>query len=91
MYVAHVILTSDSCPKPVRVDADLVQDGLWAHAPHDLGIEHIRSKAGPGHIDIFLFLRSTVHGGLPDERAVLATIRKLPCLRDWCVIFADSE
>jgi hypothetical protein len=90
MDVAHLVLTSASCPSPTRADAQRIHDGLWAHAPHDLGIEHIRVRAWQGHIDVVLFSRSTIYSGIPDGRAALAAIRNLPLLRTWHVILAEN-
>jgi hypothetical protein len=91
MHVMYLVLTSANCPSPTRADAQRIQDGLWAQAPRDLGIEHISVKARQGQIDVVLFSRSTIHGGMPDESVALATIRNLPFLGIWRVILADSE
>lgn len=91
MYLAHLVLTSAECRSPSRADAQRIQDGLWAHAPNDLGIEHIRARAGPQHIDVVLFFHSTIHGGIPDESAALAAIRNIPLLRAWHVILVDGS
>jgi hypothetical protein len=91
MYVVHLDLTSASCPSPTRTDAQRIQDGLWAHASPDLGIEHIRVRARHGHVDVILFYRSTIHGVTPDERAALSAVRNLPPLRTWHVTLKDYK
>lgn len=86
-----MVLTSVTCPAPTRADAQRIRDGLWAHTPDDLGIEHIHARAGSGHIDVILFIRSAAHGGICDERAALSAIGNLPLLHDWRVILADKR
>jgi len=91
MFVIHLVLTSANCPSPTRADAQHIQDSIWAHAPRDLGIEHISVKARQGHIDVILFSRSTIYSGVPDVSATLTTFRSLPFLGTWRVILGGSE
>jgi hypothetical protein len=49
-------------------DAAEVLDVLWAHAVADDGMEHIRVRAGPGRLDLILFIRE-IPGSDPRECA----------------------
>jgi hypothetical protein len=69
MYMVRLVLMSQAHPHPVQADADSVRDTVWAHAQDHDGLEHVRTRAGPGRIDLVLFLRSprrpTPHLGPP--------------------------
>lgn len=91
MFAIHLVLTNANCPVPTRADAQLIKSCLWAHAPRDLGIEHISVKARQGHIDVVLFSRSTVHSEIPDVSAALAELRNLPFLGTWRIVPGDNE
>ncbi|MEV0619275.1 hypothetical protein AB0I81_38575 [Nonomuraea sp. NPDC050404] len=37
-------------------DVAALMDALWAHATKEDGLEHVRARAGPGCIEVIMFL-----------------------------------
>jgi hypothetical protein len=83
VHLVHLRLTRPD-RAPEEAEPDLILDALWALAPPDAGIEHLRVRAGPEGIDLTLFLRH----GIPDPDLYACTLiaalaRMSPSLSGW--------
>ncbi|WP_042372482.1 hypothetical protein [Streptacidiphilus neutrinimicus] len=81
MHLVHIVLTHPDLPQPSSADAERVLDILWAHVDHRSGIEHIRTRPGPGAVDLGLFFSGDGSHGASHAAAALAGL--LAALPGW--------
>lgn len=88
MFLVHLHLIRDGTSAPDENDARLLHDALRALVPADAGFEHIRARAGPGGIDLSIFLRRHLADPDPEvhARAILDSLPRTPsALGGWHV------
>lgn len=85
MFMVHCRLVRPDRSRPTEADAHLVQDAIWAHARPELGLEHLRVRAGPAGLDLIVFLRHDIPGPDPGDtvRDLIAATRQSPALGEW--------
>ena len=89
MYMMTVQLSAASRDR-AGITGAAVHDILWAHAPPDLGLEHVRVAVEPSQLSITIFC--TAPG---KDQALYRAVRvcelacqESPMLRDWHVCYS---
>ena len=76
---------------PVAADAHAICDVLWAHARPWWGLEHVRTRAEAGHVDVAVLLRAgsaSPSGRLPDPGFTTREMWHRSLARAWEVLGA---
>ena len=89
MDTVLVRLTPTTTAPHLDIHPEVVVDILWATALPDDRLEHVRVRAGTGHVDIALFHRHRLGIGDPPEMAAVQLCQRAcdrgRLLRGWTV------
>ncbi|GAA2748480.1 MULTISPECIES: hypothetical protein [Kitasatospora] len=61
MFAIHLAVRDPAAGPPAAADAHAVQDGLWAHARPEHGLEHVRAGVTPEGIGVVLYVQAASH------------------------------